>query len=59
MDISYEEILDYVDPVMINKAAPVHSIEPQILKAALQAKEDGIEIIDTLMEIPKDFCVVV
>ena len=26
------------------KAAPVHSIEPQILQAALQAKDDGIEI---------------
>lgn len=26
------------------KCAPVHSIEPQILQAALQAKEDGIEV---------------
>ena len=26
------------------KVAPVHSIEPQILQAALQAKADGIEM---------------
>ena len=26
------------------KCAPVHSIEPQILQAALQAKKDGIEM---------------
>jgi hypothetical protein len=29
---------------MERKCAPVHSIEPQILQAALQAKKDGIEI---------------
>ena len=29
---------------MTAKCAPVHSIEPQILQAALQAKNDGIEI---------------
>ena len=44
VDINFDEILQYVDPVMENKAAPVHSIEPQILKAALQAKADGVEI---------------
>lgn len=44
VDISFDSIIEYVDPVMKHKAAPVHSIEPQILKAALQAKDDGIEI---------------
>lgn len=44
VDITFEEILKCVDLVMEHKAAPVHSIEPQIHKAALQAKEDGVEI---------------
>ena len=44
MDISFDEIQAYINPVMENKGAPVHSIEPQILKAALQAKKDGIEM---------------
>ena len=34
----------YLDSIMELKAAPVHSIEPQIVQAALQAKNDGIEI---------------
>lgn len=45
VDISWETVLLYVDACMKNKCAPVHSIEPQILQAALQAKNDGIEII--------------
>ena len=28
----------------MGKVAPVHSIEPQILQAALQAKADGVEM---------------
>ena len=44
VDIDWETVLKYLDPIMEAKAAPVHSIEPQILKAALQAKNDGIEI---------------
>ena len=44
VDISFDEISEYIDPVMKHKGAPVHSIEPQILKAALQAKDDGIEM---------------
>ena len=44
VDISWETVEKNLDPVMISKAAPVHSIEPQILQAALQAKDDGIEI---------------
>ena len=44
VDISFDEIVEYVDAVMKHKGTPVHSIEPQILKAALQAKADGIEM---------------
>ena len=34
----------HLDAVIKAKAAPVHSIEPQILQAALQAKSDGVEM---------------
>lgn len=44
IDISFEDYQKYTPLVMENKGAPVHSIEPQIYKAALQAKEDGVEI---------------
>lgn len=43
VDISWESIEDCIDPVIRSKNAPVHSIEPQIYKAALQARADGIE----------------
>lgn len=44
VDISWETVISHLEPVMRAKAAPVHSIEPQILQAALQAKADGIEM---------------
>ena len=44
VDISWDTVLKHLEPVMRAKAAPVHSIEPQILQAALQAKADGIEM---------------
>lgn len=44
VDISWDTVVSYLEPVMKAKAAPVHSIEPQILQAALQAKSDGIEM---------------
>ena len=44
VDIKWETVEKYLEPVMKAKAAPVHSIEPQILQAALQAKDDGVEI---------------
>ncbi len=47
VDIDWDTVEQYVDVVMKVKAAPVHSIEPQIYKAALQAKEDGIEMMVT------------
>ena len=43
VDIDWETVLACVDPVMENKQAPVHSIEPQIYAGALCAKVDGIE----------------
>ena len=44
VDISWDTVEKYVDSVMKAKGAPVHSIEPQILQAALQAKNDGVEV---------------
>ncbi len=44
VDISWDTVVKYLNDVMIAKAAPVHSIEPQILQAAIQAKADGIKL---------------
>ena len=44
VDITWGTVISHLVPVMKAKAAPVHSIEPQILQAALQAKADGIEL---------------
>lgn len=44
VDISWDTVMSHLDVVMKAKCAPVHSIEPQILQAALQAKANGIEI---------------
>lgn len=44
VDITWDTVLTHLEPVMTAKAAPVHSIEPQILQAALQAKADGVEM---------------
>jgi len=44
VDISWDTVEQHVDAVMDAKCAPVHSIEPQILQAALQAKNDGVEV---------------
>ena len=42
--ISFDDYKEYTKLLMSNKGAPVHSIEPQIYKAALEAKKDGVEI---------------
>ena len=43
VDIDWEEtVKPYLPPLMRAKAAPVHSIEPQIMQAAVRAKADGI-----------------
>lgn len=43
VDISWYSIEPYIDIVMKKKGAPVHSIEPQLALAALQAKADGVK----------------
>ena len=45
VDISFEDYKELTPLVMKNKCAPVHSIEPQICKAARMAKADGVEMI--------------
>ena len=42
--IGMEDYEKYTPVVMRHKFAPVHSIEPQIYKAAMLAKEDGVEL---------------
>ena len=45
VDINWTNTVErYLEPVMRSKAAPVHSIEPQILQAAMQAKLDDISL---------------
>ena len=44
IEISFGDYKKYTPIIMKNKGAPVHSIEPQIYKAAIQAKNDGIEV---------------
>ncbi len=44
VDIDWSTVEKYVDQLMERKCAPVHSIEPQIMSAAIQAKADGIDI---------------
>lgn len=44
VDISFEDYKEYTPIVMKKKCAPVHSIEPQIYKAAIEAKKDGVEL---------------
>lgn len=39
VDINWETVTKYLLPVMKEKHAPVHSIEPQILQAALQQRQ--------------------
>ena len=45
IDISFDDYQKYTPIVVTTKCAPVHSIEPQIYKAALFAKEKGDELI--------------
>ncbi len=45
IDITFEDYKKYTPIVMAKKWAPVHSIEPQIYKAALAAKKDGVEML--------------
>ena len=43
VDINWENTVEQnLEPLLRAKAAPVHSIEPQIMQAAIQAKKDGV-----------------
>ncbi len=44
VDIDWNVVEKNIDILMKRKGAPVHSIEPQIMEAALQAKADGVEM---------------
>lgn len=44
VDISFEDYKRFTPLVIRHKFAPVHSIEPQIYKAAESAKQDGIQL---------------
>lgn len=44
VDIDWSVVQKNLRPLMERKGAPVHSIEPQILEGALQAKKDGVEL---------------
>lgn len=45
IEITFDDYKKYTPIVMASKNAPVHSIEPQIYKAAIEAKKDGVEMI--------------
>lgn len=45
VDIDWNTVEQNVDKVMEHKGAPVHSIEPQLFAAAMQAKKDGITML--------------
>ena len=44
IEITWEDCEKYAPVLMKHKGAPIHSIEIQIYKAALQAKEDGHDL---------------
>ncbi len=44
VDISWDKMCKNLIPVMQAKGGPVHSIEPQIYQAAVQAKEDDVDL---------------
>ena len=44
VSIDFDDYRKYAPIVMAAKDAPVHSIEPQIYKAAIMAKKDGVQM---------------
>ena len=44
VEISFDDFKEITPIVMKSKCSPVHSIEPQIYKAAMAAKADGVEL---------------
>ncbi len=45
VDIDWTTVDSNIDKVMAHKEAPVHSIEPQLYAAAMQAKSDGVTML--------------
>jgi asparagine synthetase B (glutamine-hydrolysing) len=45
IEIDFDDYKRYTPIVMAAKGAPVHSIEPQIYKAALMAQNDGVDMV--------------
>ena len=45
VDISFDDYKELTPIVMEGKCAPVHSIEPQIYKAAMMARADGVDLV--------------
>ena len=45
VDIDWDTVEKHTLPVLRMKGAPVHSIEPQLYQAALQAKADGVDML--------------
>lgn len=43
VDLDWKKQTENLDVILESKAAPVHSIEPQLYAAALQSKQDGVE----------------
>lgn len=43
IEVYWEDFVKYAPLIMKHKGAPIHSIEVQIYKAALKAKQDGFE----------------
>ena len=43
VEITWEDMKEYSPRLMLNKNAPIHSIEVQIYKAALEAKKEGFQ----------------
>lgn len=45
VDINWDTVMQCLDKLMTHKGAPVHSIEPQLYTAAIQAKNDGVSLL--------------
>ncbi len=44
VDICWNTVTDNLEPIMMAKGGPVHSIEPQICQGAKQAAGDGVDL---------------
>lgn len=44
VDIGWSTVTDNLEPLMLSKGGPVHSIEPQICQGAKQAVKDGVDL---------------